>query len=598
MPIRFSALFVSALFGFFFLKIVLSLAAAHADPGNQNGESYDRNTYTLLEQSRELLPAYPDSAIASLEYHQDPEWHYSLSDSILGKTHYVLGLAYYFKQYYRVAVYHNLQALEYLDPSENNRTLRAVWNNLGIYYDLLEMWDESLHAYEQAMELVAARQDTIGVAQVKLNLGLISKNLGLYDSALRYTELALDTFEAVNDSYHSGLALMNRALIHIETGNLDLAESSLLDARSLFGETDEFHMKSRALNNLAYLYFDHADAYDDALSLARRYIFESKNILTEHSPAPSLIYQNIMAMTVEIADGNYDQAREYFEYVTEHPGLSQLSSRYLTIVLQGGSQLFALSGDLDGMKALIDRINSIQSDRSGDKAQQAIAENEVINKVSNLQGTIALQEDQIAAERAKLVIVSVASMLLLAMLIVILFFKKELDNTRVMYLTKAMLYKNNRIKPEFEGFSEFKHASRDDYFRKVCHLLESEHIYMNNDVKLEQLAKRLGTNTKYISRAINQNTGLNFNKFINLYRVNKARELIDKYQNKISYIDIAEKSGFRNETTFYRNFKELTKMTPREYQQRQLRSFSKNTRHGDRTSEQGSALESEDTSAI
>lgn len=95
----------------------------------------------------------------------------------------------------------------------------------------------------------------------------------------------------------------------------------------------------------------------------------------------------------------------------------------------------------------------------------------------------------------------------------------------------------------------------------------SEHkYYLRQDLTLHELASLLGTNTLYISRIINARTGLNFNSFINQYRVEEACKLLlaDKHQ-QMSIEGIALTCGFKSKSAFNVAFKKLKGVTPTEY---------------------------------
>ncbi len=79
---------------------------------------------------------------------------------------------------------------------------------------------------------------------------------------------------------------------------------------------------------------------------------------------------------------------------------------------------------------------------------------------------------------------------------------------------------------------------------------------------LQQLAKLMGSNEAYMSKAINQGLGVSFNEFINRLRVDRAKQLLVNGQ---PLIQIALDSGFNSKATFNRAFKLYSSQTPSEY---------------------------------
>ncbi len=101
-------------------------------------------------------------------------------------------------------------------------------------------------------------------------------------------------------------------------------------------------------------------------------------------------------------------------------------------------------------------------------------------------------------------------------------------------------------------------------------LMATEKTYLNPNLTLKTVAERLSTNTKYLSQVVNHQIGTHFQHFLNTYRVAEAQEKITNasFQN-LTLFGIALQCGFKNKSTFYKVFKEVTGLTPREYIKRE-----------------------------
>lgn len=95
-------------------------------------------------------------------------------------------------------------------------------------------------------------------------------------------------------------------------------------------------------------------------------------------------------------------------------------------------------------------------------------------------------------------------------------------------------------------------------------LMEEEHLYLRTDLKLQDVAVRLRTNSSYVSECINSVCGQTFSQFVNEYRVRHAQDLL-RQQPDMKIVAITSASGFSTEASFFRNFKSVTGMTPREW---------------------------------
>jgi PAS domain S-box-containing protein len=103
-------------------------------------------------------------------------------------------------------------------------------------------------------------------------------------------------------------------------------------------------------------------------------------------------------------------------------------------------------------------------------------------------------------------------------------------------------------------------------YDQLKQLLEADKLYLNPELSLKTAADLLNTNTKYLSQVVNHQAGINFQQFINLYRVKEAKHKIvkDTFSNLTLY-GIALQCGFKNKSTFYKVFKEVTGCTPKDF---------------------------------
>ncbi|MCL6266805.1 helix-turn-helix domain-containing protein [Flagellimonas myxillae] len=102
--------------------------------------------------------------------------------------------------------------------------------------------------------------------------------------------------------------------------------------------------------------------------------------------------------------------------------------------------------------------------------------------------------------------------------------------------------------------------------KEVKELLSKEELFLDANVSLESVAKRLNVSARKLSQAINQNEHKNFSDFVNDYRIEKAKQLLsDPKHNNDKIIAIAYDCGFGNVTSFNMAFKAKTQLTPSAY---------------------------------
>jgi len=112
----------------------------------------------------------------------------------------------------------------------------------------------------------------------------------------------------------------------------------------------------------------------------------------------------------------------------------------------------------------------------------------------------------------------------------------------------------------------------DDYKNKLNHLIGIEQVYIDNELTLESLAKKMRMPMHHLTQLFNMHLGENFNQYINRYRVEYACVLLQDRGITMSIEQIAFKSGFNSKVSFNRHFKNITGSTPKEY----MHTYKKN----------------------
>ena len=105
-----------------------------------------------------------------------------------------------------------------------------------------------------------------------------------------------------------------------------------------------------------------------------------------------------------------------------------------------------------------------------------------------------------------------------------------------------------------------------ELLQRVCQLMEEEHLYLNSGLKLSDVATTVGCNRNTLSACINNLRHCSFSQFVNTYRVEHAKRLLNQPGTRAS--EVWMESGFANETTFFRTFKAIVGMTPSEWKSR------------------------------
>ena len=119
---------------------------------------------------------------------------------------------------------------------------------------------------------------------------------------------------------------------------------------------------------------------------------------------------------------------------------------------------------------------------------------------------------------------------------------------------------------EGKYLSESENGKFDNLYTDILNYFSHKKPYCNPDFTIVELAKDLDTNVKYIAKVIRSKENVNFNVFLNKYRINLVKEKIKMNDhNKYTLRYIYNMCGFRHQSTFNKVFKEIEGITPSEY---------------------------------
>jgi AraC-like DNA-binding protein len=101
---------------------------------------------------------------------------------------------------------------------------------------------------------------------------------------------------------------------------------------------------------------------------------------------------------------------------------------------------------------------------------------------------------------------------------------------------------------------------------KVNRLMQDQKPYLDHELTLDKMADMLELSENELTRLLNHEMETNFYALVNDYRMETVLEKLKVSDNrKFTIMASAYESGFNSKSTFYRIFKEYTKLTPKEY---------------------------------
>jgi len=103
--------------------------------------------------------------------------------------------------------------------------------------------------------------------------------------------------------------------------------------------------------------------------------------------------------------------------------------------------------------------------------------------------------------------------------------------------------------------------------------MEKDRIYLNPDLTLTELSKKLGIHSNYLSRLINEKFKISYSDYVNRYRIQEAQKLLsDPSKKNKTVLEILYEVGFYSKSVFNTAFKKFTGETPSSFRKKHLSS--------------------------
>ncbi|MGD2035607.1 MAG: helix-turn-helix domain-containing protein, partial [Bacteroidales bacterium] len=121
------------------------------------------------------------------------------------------------------------------------------------------------------------------------------------------------------------------------------------------------------------------------------------------------------------------------------------------------------------------------------------------------------------------------------------------------------------------SYSKLTSDQIDKIYNNLEILMKEEELYINPDLQISTLSGLISVPQKQLSQVINLKTNQSFNDFINTYRIEKNKKLLqESHTSGLTISEILYKVGFNTRSSFYKCFKENIGVTPTEYKSKYI----------------------------
>lgn len=434
-------------------------------------------------------------------------------------------------------------------------------------------YKDAVASYLQVLRLYKEIDDEeSNIAMTYNRLGLLYQNIEDLPKSVSYFLEGIKVLEntppkSATDVYNLLILYSNLGNVYKEMNFLNKAIDYQNKALKLAEEVDSAIDKSRILHNLGSIYLE-KDEFEKAIE----YLLISQEMCGLLAIKEGVMYNHLALGEAYMKSENYVEAQKHYDnaliYVKEFPYPKGEVSIY-----KDYSELYKKLGDYNKALEYHTLYYNKEKELLGIETQEAIAQLEIEYETELKDEEIKriIYEYSIKkSENHKLIIGFISLVIITSGIIFFLIYRNKTlrdlyeRNVELMNSFKNKSYTEQSDVTTSETFENPEEDSLKIIFNKLLFSLEKEKIYKDPDLSLSKVADIIKSNEKYVSSAISTYTNMNYNNFINSYRIQEAKLLIYE-NNRMNINEVMYASGFNSRTTFYDAFKKHTGMSPKQF---------------------------------
>lgn len=453
---------------------------------------------------------------------------------------------------------------------ENYKDLASIYILLGHIDKNNGKLDESIKKYVKAKEYALLNDDTFQLAKIKINIAMNLGAINLLDEAIKEIKEIRVLLEKIHDANNYSFidkyitntlgSIYFRKLNQNSKTNTKYCDSAITEFNKIISKTNEKQYLAPANYYLGLLY-NHKKEFDIAneYSVTAIALYEELNFKQLLLNAKFNYYYN------NYQKGDYKIAKKGFlEFVNNHSDSDTLvdfnyllSHKYLSKIYIQENKADSVNHYYDNFLFLYEKIT--------DEEKKQFAEAYRTLENTDLKEEVGLiKKENINLKSDKTIITLILGLTIFIILIIFYLFilKKKKQNKKLLEIIE------NYNKKELEN-NTISNAVliNDDIELKIIEGLdkiEKTKYFLDKNFNLHNAAKKINTNTTYLSNFINNYKKMSFNDYTNTLRVDYIVKILieDKKIRNYTTQALAEMLGYKNGASFSRIFKEKTGVTP------------------------------------
>ncbi|MCK8523748.1 helix-turn-helix domain-containing protein [Aquimarina sp. D1M17] len=517
------------------------------------------------KSSKELINNIKNFSPEQGKIYEKALYQKSNDNFILSQITYDIATHFYNNEQYPRSIYYLNKSVHLARKINNDSLLCKFYLKTGNAY--LKDWknQKSLDAYYEALNIAKKKKNTKHVLIAQSGISIIHRRMGQLDKALDVCKNALKLIEK-SSYYHktnhvSLLTILSEIYLDqkkydsvIKYANIGIEMSERIDYS--IGAIDLYTKKGIVYFDKNELEKAHKNLYEAEEILSKKNITQKKSILNVNYFIAYCLYKEQL----------YTQAISRLEKI--QPILTESDSRNIRVL-----EIYRLL--IDCYVAIDKKEESIFWLQKLIKLQDQFQDekNKTVSKLHHktteeLAKQIMALENQKKKEKQykEYTFISLLFVFVLLVVFIFKFIKKQKKNNVVF---QQLITKINSLETK-EVHTPKNLIITDEKVQSILNgliKLEKQEYFLHTECDLRSMAKKVKTNTTYLSKIIKEHKAKSFNDYINDLRIEYVLKRLknDRKFRSFSIKSIALEIGYKTDKSFTKHFKAKTGLNPSYY---------------------------------
>lgn len=504
----------------------------------------------------------------------------------------------------------SLAALDQVKPSKEKTKLNAyILNYKGLTHWKRRNFSQALKLYQQGMKMSQSAGDIMQIVKFNNNISIINKEVGNYQMAIKAAKVSEQLMNANQGLYTPSQFRQGKSNINSNLGSFfeqsysaDKTNEKLLDSaeyyykKAILYSKDLFDNRINAQKNLATIYY-----LKNNLKEAESIYQSTLQLTKENNRIRDYCNANYNLGDLYFETKRYKQALVFFKRVDSIYQINKVNKLEFIRSNYYQSKIYKDLGDnekaVHHSQIYLDNFEKFESDLNSEvlDVNNQLIDQDLKKEMLDLQKDMSFS---ILLRR-----LSIAFFIVLVLGLVAFSFKQYRDkkriNERINRLIDEFKNKTSVIEAEEEVEAvQFENAEthelpdntgalsnpsmlsideeKEKEIVKKLKSLERKQEFLKPNFTQQAVAKKIKTNTTYLSYVVNKSFGKTFSEYSNELKINYV---IDQMINNPTYRKystqaIAESVGFKNAVSFTKSFSKRTGVSPTQFAKRLMENES------------------------